>query len=435
MSDTDIEGLDTQDLAEQVAAALAQAPPMLPMPGSVKEAEKVVETEFKAHRSRLDAARKALAQTEKTYESAIKQASRDREQVGRPAKIASIGLVRTVTLTETTIKTPKGEFPLTPDVEARAEQHGNKQVVQGWVFKSDNDRREIYLHLHGPDWADVVPFPMKHASMQPKHLHEFAAKVSMAARNSDRSRLALDERVRSADARLRAATADRVALEAASEAFVAAAWDVRELKPATKNLDHLLSDADHGDRTTRRASETLAEVRTKVKELLTEAEAARHRIRQATAALPALEDIVTGDIAPAGPVNMTLMAAGSKPIHVIKLVREATGASLKDAKGLVERAPTTLLAEVDAATAVQLKSSLERVGASVLLEPLNVPQPIIEATPTEPPTTPVEFATATDSPGQPDVIAQIRGLGELREAGLITPDEFDAKKAELLGRL
>jgi hypothetical protein len=191
------------------------------MPGSVKDAEKVVESAFRAHRSRIDAARKALAQAEKTYTSAVKDARRHREQAGRPAKIASIGIVRSVTLTETTIKTPKGEFRLTPEVEARAEQHGNKQVVQGWVFKSDSDRREIYLHLHGPDWADVVPFPMKHASMQPKDLHAFAAKVGVAARNSDGARAALAERVRLAEMRLSEVTVDRAAIEGAADACVA----------------------------------------------------------------------------------------------------------------------------------------------------------------------------------------------------------------------
>jgi len=35
----------------------------------------------------------------------------------------------------------------------------------------------------------------------------------------------------------------------------------------------------------------------------------------------------------------------------------------------------------------------------------------------------------------PDVMSQIRRLGELKEAGLVTEEEFAAKKAELLNRL
>lgn len=44
-------------------------------------------------------------------------------------------------------------------------------------------------------------------------------------------------------------------------------------------------------------------------------------------------------------------------------------------------------------------------------------------------------APATAPPASPDVVDQIRRLGELRDAGVVTVAEFDAKKAELLGRL
>ncbi|WP_068434168.1 PH domain-containing protein [Piscicoccus intestinalis] len=37
--------------------------------------------------------------------------------------------------------------------------------------------------------------------------------------------------------------------------------------------------------------------------------------------------------------------------------------------------------------------------------------------------------------GRGDVMAQLKQLGELRDAGIVTPEEFDAKKAELLSRL
>jgi hypothetical protein len=44
---------------------------------------------------------------------------------------------------------------------------------------------------------------------------------------------------------------------------------------------------------------------------------------------------------------------------------------------------------------------------------------------------------APAAPAQPaqDPIEQLRRLGELRDAGIVTPEEFAAKKAELLGRL
>jgi large subunit ribosomal protein L7/L12 len=448
MSDTDVHGSGPGlgDLAAPGAITVPEPNARsLPMPASVKEGHKVVDGVFNTYRSRVDAARKALGQAEKAYDSAIKHAQRDCEQAGHPAKIASIGIVRSVTLTETTIKTPNGEFRLTPDVEARAEQHGNKQVVQGWVFKSDNDRREIYLHLHGPDWADVVPFPMKYASMQPKDLHAFAAKVGVAARNSDRARAALAERVRSAETRLSAMTTDRGALETAAEEFVAAARDFRDLNSATNDLEHLLAEVDVGDRKVRKATEALADVHTKVREFLGEAEAAHGRIHQARAALPQPSTTRSADPAPAGHVNATLIATGSKKIQVIKVLREITGVGLADAKGFVDRAPTMILADADPATAMQLKSSLERAGASVLIEPVDVPEPIEAPTPPAGSAAPSAGAAdapnepsvpaAPDVPASPDVFDQIRRLGELRDAGLITPDEFDTKKAELLTRL
>jgi len=45
-------------------------------------------------------------------------------------------------------------------------------------------------------------------------------------------------------------------------------------------------------------------------------------------------------------------------------------------------------------------------------------------------------ATPTAAPGiQPNVLDQVRQLGDLRDAGVITTDEFEAKKADLLRRL
>ena len=39
------------------------------------------------------------------------------------------------------------------------------------------------------------------------------------------------------------------------------------------------------------------------------------------------------------------------------------------------------------------------------------------------------------APAEPDVMEQIRKLGELKDAGLLTEEEFTSKKAELLSRL
>ena len=52
----------------------------------------------------------------------------------------------------------------------------------------------------------------------------------------------------------------------------------------------------------------------------------------------------------------------------------------------------------------------------------------------QPPPMVVSPAPATPI-AAPDVMAQIRSLGELRDAGVVTEEEFAAKKAELLSRI
>ncbi|GAA2127029.1 PH domain-containing protein [Actinomadura napierensis] len=57
------------------------------------------------------------------------------------------------------------------------------------------------------------------------------------------------------------------------------------------------------------------------------------------------------------------------------------------------------------------------------------PQPIT------PPPAPVAPAPPTQSSSQDDVFAALEKLGKLREAGVVTPEEFEAKKKELLDRI
>ena len=54
--------------------------------------------------------------------------------------------------------------------------------------------------------------------------------------------------------------------------------------------------------------------------------------------------------------------------------------------------------------------------------------------PLQPPLGTLRSAGAAPPP-DPDVLEQLRKLGELRKAGVLTDAEFEAKKAELLGRL
>ncbi len=63
--------------------------------------------------------------------------------------------------------------------------------------------------------------------------------------------------------------------------------------------------------------------------------------------------------------DVVLKDFGAKKIGVIKAVRAATGLGLKEAKELVESAPTTVKEAVDKAAAEELKKTLEEAGATV----------------------------------------------------------------------
>ena len=63
--------------------------------------------------------------------------------------------------------------------------------------------------------------------------------------------------------------------------------------------------------------------------------------------------------------TVILKAAGGSKLAVVKLVKELTGAGLKEAKDLVDSAPATLKEGVSKDEAEGLKSSLEEAGAEV----------------------------------------------------------------------
>ena len=63
--------------------------------------------------------------------------------------------------------------------------------------------------------------------------------------------------------------------------------------------------------------------------------------------------------------SVMLTSFGSSKVPVIKAVREITGLGLKEAKDLVEGAPTAVREGVEAAEAEELKKKLEEAGASV----------------------------------------------------------------------
>jgi large subunit ribosomal protein L7/L12 len=66
--------------------------------------------------------------------------------------------------------------------------------------------------------------------------------------------------------------------------------------------------------------------------------------------------------------DVVLTTAGSSKIQVIKVVKEATGLGLKEAKDMVEAAPKAIKSGVTKDEAEELKVKLEEAGASVELK-------------------------------------------------------------------
>ena len=66
--------------------------------------------------------------------------------------------------------------------------------------------------------------------------------------------------------------------------------------------------------------------------------------------------------------DVVLKSAGASKLAIVKLVKELTGLGLKEAKDMVDGAPSTIKEGVDKATAEDLKKQLEDAGAEVELK-------------------------------------------------------------------
>lgn len=85
--------------------------------------------------------------------------------------------------------------------------------------------------------------------------------------------------------------------------------------------------------------------------------------------------VAAGPAAAAGPaeeeksaVNVELSDGGANKIGVIKVVKEALGLGLKEAKDLVDAAPSMLKQDMKKEEAEALKKSIEEAGGKVTLK-------------------------------------------------------------------
>ena len=93
-----------------------------------------------------------------------------------------------------------------------------------------------------------------------------------------------------------------------------------------------------------------------------------------SAAAPVAVAAASGDAAGAGAAeeksefDIELTGSGEKKINVIKVVREITALGLKEAKELVDSAPSVVKEAVPKDEAEEVKKKLEEAGASVNLK-------------------------------------------------------------------
>ena len=90
-------------------------------------------------------------------------------------------------------------------------------------------------------------------------------------------------------------------------------------------------------------------------------------IEPAAAAVAVAGPAAAAEAAPAEQTefDVILTNAGQAKLQVIKVVKEALGLGLKEAKDLVDGAPKAVKVKVSKAEAEQLKATLEEAGAEV----------------------------------------------------------------------
>ena len=94
----------------------------------------------------------------------------------------------------------------------------------------------------------------------------------------------------------------------------------------------------------------------------------KYGVSAVAAAAPAAGGAVAGAAAEEkSEFNVILKEAGANKIPVIKVVRDATGLGLKEAKDLVDGAPKTIKEGVSKEEAEELKAKFEEAGATIEL--------------------------------------------------------------------
>ncbi len=93
----------------------------------------------------------------------------------------------------------------------------------------------------------------------------------------------------------------------------------------------------------------------------------KYGVSAVAAAAPVAGGVAGGAAEEKSSFDVVLKDAGANKIPVIKVVRDATGLGLKEAKDLVDGAPKTIKEGVAKEEAEELKAKFEEAGATVEL--------------------------------------------------------------------
>ena len=94
----------------------------------------------------------------------------------------------------------------------------------------------------------------------------------------------------------------------------------------------------------------------------------KYGVSAAAVAAPVAGGAAAGAAEEKSEFNVILKDAGANKIQVIKVVRDATGLGLKEAKDLVDGAPKAVKEGVKKEEAEELKAKFEEAGATIELQ-------------------------------------------------------------------
>ena len=405
----------------------------------LRQATKALENAATERQRQVDVGLKVLKQANAKYKDEATRASRALADAAKPVKVAG-GWMSPVTVFDDRINANGKTLMLRADVEATVDTAGNLSRTRRYTLTrfallgpfsvftpkgTKHDDRELFLLIESAEWAELV----KCRTDQQAQIRSLAQSINLASRQLEKALADRRQRVEIAQKSLDDARRNTDAIEQARRDVKATDSDRDAISERRGELERLVKEyPDEGSKDVAKARKALAAVDAILAGTL-ESPPVQHA--DELAILPARDD----DGIPVGAtVDVVLTNPGTQKIAVIRVLREWTKLGLKEAKDVVdasELGPAIVARGVDSSIGAAMVDGLTLAGAMAVRSAPGE-NPPHEAFP-ESAQPDEDFSRS--SPHDEDVIEQIKRLGELRDGGLITSEEFEAKKAELLDRI